>query len=376
MADDQNISAGWLVGNSILLELDTAVSFCCGKTPSGLLPPEITSLADALPSQWREEYIHFMGNIDGNPSILEQMAMLTNSLRDDDYQHATLSVRNLSIDQALKIIKLKAVAYGLDPDANLSPSDQLADLINRFIFKVYQSIGFQLSSPAQIAADHFYNLQKAVRVYVGGDLHEQFWQWMDRFYYQVYSPWRLTREPLMNIQKNKVINALGNPENAQSHPPLDWLNEKNPLRAHPELRSAVLNNELRVFFWIEPFGLHDNWLLEPGMVTISFSEPGQMVENYFLFTKNLAERLQAISDPTRLLILRLIRNFAMTNTDMADYLGISRPTVSIHASILRKAGLIQSQQSGRIMKHQIVPDEVKKLFADLERYLDLTDTKK
>ncbi len=61
----------------------------------------------------------------------------------------------------------------------------------------------------------------------------------------------------------------------------------------------------------------------------------------------------------------------MTNTDMAAYLGLSRPTVSIHAKVLREAGLIRSWEDGRITRHEIDPEAVRKLFQDLEEFLDL-----
>ncbi|KPL71180.1 hypothetical protein ADM99_11675 [Leptolinea tardivitalis] len=81
--------------------------------------------------------------------------------------------------------------------------------------------------------------------------------------------------------------------------------------------------------------------------------------------------MQALADPTRLIILRLIRAMSMTNTDMAAYLGLARPTVSIHARILREAGLIRSWEEGRVTRHEIDPAAVHKLFRDLEKFLDL-----
>ncbi|MPM35149.1 hypothetical protein SDC9_81739 [bioreactor metagenome] len=183
------------------------------------------------------------------------------------------------------------------------------------------------------------------------------------------------RSAYIDQQEKRVIAALGGQDNLKAPPSLEWLSEKNALRSIPELREAVLHGQLQVVFWIEPFCLHDNWLIAPGKVTVACSEPGQLVDNFFHFTEDLAFRLQALSDPTRLLILRLIRNFGMTNTDMADYLGLARPTISVHASILRKAGLIQSEPEGRITRHKILPDELARLFADLDKFLDLPGRK-
>jgi len=63
----------------------------------------------------------------------------------------------------------------------------------------------------------------------------------------------------------------------------------------------------------------------------------------------------------------------MTNTEIAAYLGISRPTVSVHAKILREAGLIDTFDAGRAVQHKIKPASLRQLFADLVRFLDLPE---
>lgn len=107
------------------------------------------------------------------------------------------------------------------------------------------------------------------------------------------------------------------------------------------------------------------------MLITSFAQPGDVYQKFQDLTADLATRANALGDPTRLIILRLIRHFGMINTEIAEYLQLARPTVSVHAKILREAGLIQSQQDGRQVRHQIIPAEVRRLFKDLERYLDL-----
>ena len=98
-----------------------------------------------------------------------------------------------------------------------------------------------------------------------------------------------------------------------------------------------------------------------------------LLENFFNFASQLAARAQALADPTRLVILRMIRHFAMTNTEIAAYLGISRPTVSVHAKILREAGLIDTYEVGRAVQHKIEPVALRKLFEDLIQFLDLPE---
>jgi DNA-binding transcriptional ArsR family regulator len=117
----------------------------------------------------------------------------------------------------------------------------------------------------------------------------------------------------------------------------------------------------------------DSWLLEDEFILISFAEAGSIYEGFIRFSEDVAKRSSALGDPTRLLILRLIRNFGMDNTSIAAYLGLSRPTVSVHAKILREAGLISSEKHGREIKHQIDIEEVHRLFSDLKDFLDLPE---
>ena len=111
--------------------------------------------------------------------------------------------------------------------------------------------------------------------------------------------------------------------------------------------------------------------LFPGLLIVSFAEPGAIYETFRAHAADVAARAAALADPTRLIILRIIRHYGMINTEIAGYLGISRPTVSIHAKILREAGLIRSTPQGRLVRHELVPAEVRRLFNDLERFLDL-----
>ena len=186
----------------------------------------------------------------------------------------------------------------------------------------------------------------SLQVIQGGKYHDRFWHWLDRFYYETYRPWRNTRQPIIDRLEDQALAVLGAPHSSDLIPNLDWLPETNQIIRQAGLRDSVTKGRLHVNFWIEPFGLADSAMLLPGEAIVSFAEPGEIFDNFFAFGKNLADRVQALGDPTRLVILRLIRNFGMTNTGMAEYLHLSRPTVSIHAKILREAGLIRSRLDG------------------------------
>ena len=302
-------------------------------------------------------------------SVLELIAWMANVLMEDDYSRATLAMREMSIEQALEHVELYAASYQLSADDVLPPAERLIDLVNRQRLAMYRQAGVEFIPEA--AARLKWELENAVAILPGGSIHDHFWHWLDRFYYEIYRPWRATRQSLLENQERQAITVLGAREKDGAAPEIDWLSAKNPLHGYPGLRKAVQSGQFKVYFWVEPFGLPDTWVLLPGVVLVSFADPGEIFENFYTFAASVASRSQALADPTRLVILRLIRYIGMTNTDMANYLGLSQPTVSVHARILREAGLIRSHQEGRIVKHEIVSEELRRLFRDLERFLDL-----
>jgi len=217
------------------------------------------------------------------------------------------------------------------------------------------------------------DLARTVQILRGGDLHTRFWHWLDRFYYGFYQPWREAQTGAMEALERRAMTALGAAEGIGRPPDTAWLPELSPLRVHPGLASAVKRGRLKVLFWVEPFGLPDLWSLLPGWVLVSFAEPGILYEQFEARAADVASRAKALADPTRLIILRIIRHFGMINTEMANILGLARPTVSVHARILRDAGLIESHRDGRETRHEIVRGEVLRLFHDLEQFLDIDE---
>jgi DNA-binding transcriptional ArsR family regulator len=56
---------------------------------------------------------------------------------------------------------------------------------------------------------------------------------------------------------------------------------------------------------------------------------------------------QALSDPNRREILRLLANRKLTLNAVADHFSISRPAISKHMKILSECGLVVIRQQGR-----------------------------
>src|SRR3569623_2813503 len=60
----------------------------------------------------------------------------------------------------------------------------------------------------------------------------------------------------------------------------------------------------------------------------------------------LADRLQALADPTRLRILALLRLMELSVGELAQVLGQSQPRVSRHLKILSDAGVLERRKEG------------------------------
>ncbi|OHV30346.1 MULTISPECIES: ArsR/SmtB family transcription factor [Pseudofrankia] len=76
-------------------------------------------------------------------------------------------------------------------------------------------------------------------------------------------------------------------------------------------------------------------------------------------------RLLALTDPSRVRLCRLIARQAMTNADLADRLGMTRPQVSRHLRVLRDLGLAQVERSGRYVHYRLDLAVVERIGGDL-----------
>jgi DNA-binding transcriptional ArsR family regulator len=376
--DSRRENAAWEVGTSIALELDEALTAATGQYAIGGLPEEMAGLIRAIPSDWLAEWRQMMGESRGAISLLSTAAGLAGVLREDDYSRMTMAARELTAEAALARAVAGAAVEGVAADRLLPVGECLADVAARWRSALYERLGFAASGRERQEAQVRRDTTLGGRILLGGDLSSRFWHWLDRFYYGMYEPWRTSRGPVMRRLEQRATLALGTSERAGEQPEISWLPAQSPALRYPELRAAVVEGKLDLFFWVEPIGLADAWLLEPPAdasarptLFVSFAEPGELYRNFQAFADDVARRAAALADPTRLILLRLIRHFDMVNTELADYLQLARPTVSVHAKILREAGLIRSSQDGRLVRHEILASEVRRLFSDLEMLLDL-----
>src|ERR1041385_8001572 len=81
----------------------------------------------------------------------------------------------------------------------------------------------------------------------------------------------------------------------------------------------------------------------------------------------VAERFRALADTTRVRMLNLLaRNAELCVCDMQANFDLSQPTISHHLSLLKKAGLVESDTRGRWAFYRAVPEAINELAGVLE----------
>ena len=365
----------WEIGYSILAEMDIALSMLNNSNLASKESKTFLEIKQTLQQGWTEKLAEFIGKKGESCEIFEVLSLLCDIEPGEDYSSATLKIRETTIQMAADNLFGIAAACGIKLPENRKDPQKIIETYLALIKSWYRDLGFvpALNSQESMTLTRVKSrsVRLALRMLKDGDLQNPFWQWADRFYYQYYTAWRETRKPKMEIQKQQAEAFLPAAGNLLTTEQLSWLSNLNPLRMRTHLLENIYKQKRQLFFWIEPFNYTDAWIVDHKRFMITFSESEELVRDFKEFARYTALRAKALSDPTRLTILRFIRFFGMTNTEIAGLLGISRPTVSIHVKILREAGLIESTTQGREVHHSINPEKVGELFDDLRIFLDL-----
>src|SRR6478609_10652594 len=88
-------------------------------------------------------------------------------------------------------------------------------------------------------------------------------------------------------------------------------------------------------------------------------------------TLPLADRFQALADPTRLRIVALLRIMELSVGELAQVLGQSQPRVSRHLKILSDAGVLGRRKEGSWVFLTLAESErVEPLFALIDDWAD------
>ncbi len=80
------------------------------------------------------------------------------------------------------------------------------------------------------------------------------------------------------------------------------------------------------------------------------------------------EALRALAHPVRWGILRrLAAEPGICACDFTEFFDVSQPTISAHLKVLREAGLVTTRRNGTTICYSIVPGQLARLGAELNR---------
>jgi len=84
---------------------------------------------------------------------------------------------------------------------------------------------------------------------------------------------------------------------------------------------------------------------------------------------------QAIADPVRRDIIKLLAEEVLTVNAVAEKFDVSRPAISRHIRILNECGIVEINQKGRERYCQIQPKNLIPAFLWIEQYKSLWEDK-
>jgi ArsR family transcriptional regulator, arsenate/arsenite/antimonite-responsive transcriptional repressor len=76
-----------------------------------------------------------------------------------------------------------------------------------------------------------------------------------------------------------------------------------------------------------------------------------------------AHLFHALSDPTRLAVMDMLRDGERCVCELQDQLGAAQSRLSFHLRVLKDAGLVTDRREGRWSYYSIVPDAVAEVHA-------------
>ena len=83
----------------------------------------------------------------------------------------------------------------------------------------------------------------------------------------------------------------------------------------------------------------------------------------------LVDTFAALSDPTRLAVVDLLRASPCCSSDLAEVMNVSRPAMSRHLGILRRAGLVEEEiqaDDARVRLYRLKPERFTEARAWIE----------
>src|SRR5208282_163754 len=91
---------------------------------------------------------------------------------------------------------------------------------------------------------------------------------------------------------------------------------------------------------------------------VTYSPAAKMTEATF----------QALADPTRRAVLDLLRRGSQPAGEIAGAFSVSRPAISKHLRLLRRAHLVREHREGRNRVYQLNPEPLRAVDSWIEQY--------
>ncbi len=366
------MNGGFFVGQSIMLELSFGIS-----TDSHELPPYhkeayekwnnyIKIMLPDIPKDFAKRWKSLWEGDFKPQVIITHLADLADAVFETDYETAKRIIQDLDINLAYKKVLDYAKTYDLEPDTSFPFPERFAQIATKIRQLDHKAVGFVLDDNSTFVKNNFLQYFNLIKVLKDQSLFLQFWNLLDEFYYNILKPFREDRKSAIKAYYDKAIKDLGSDKSDES-PNLS----QHPWTLSREITEQVAKKNKAIFFWVDPYNFNGATSLRHNYLMVGCNN------HFFYFNEvdagvvELTNGLKALSDPTRMKILRLIRHFSMDNTQMADFLNITRPTVSNHTKILREANLIESKLEGRSTRHYINVENINKLIANLSVFLDI-----
>lgn len=342
----------------LLLELDRGISAYVHERNRRYLNEEQIEIYRRLPKQWFEAADGFLPKTDDELILFEMLSLICpESVFYGNYD----TIRSF----------LSEITPGhwdnLCQDAG---TNNIADFFIQRMSQNNRDLEGHFKAFAHLNSMIKRTAEQIQQIYQSVEQAQAFWQWVD-VYMEAYNPWRNRQEQELNARKT-AYQLLADKQGCYSLETLmEALPRTNALQYRPFLRDLLREKQMPLVMWLEPFGLFDSWSILQGKLIISISPPGALFAHAQEEVEEIAKKGRALGDPTRLGILRIIRHFDMDITEIANYLGVARPTVSVHIKKLREAGLVESYTDGRSTRHRLNTEALREAFDEIRKFLEV-----
>lgn len=102
----------------------------------------------------------------------------------------------------------------------------------------------------------------------------------------------------------------------------------------------------------------------PSCVAVQYPAPAATPGGQ-LTVRDLHDRLMALTSPARMELCRHLLGEPITTSELAARLGSSEPQVSRALRTLREAGLVRSTRDGKLVRHRLATDVIRRLGHDV-----------